>query len=101
MTACPARVHAVAGVEAQDDLADDAGVAETPRLLVGASDGGHRHVGVQAARLAVRKRAALRLTGQARREGTGVMRHCSDTGDARMRRRGSSGRNAFQEGRKQ
>lgn len=45
MPACP---HAVVGVEAQDVFEDDTDVAETPRHLVGASDGGHGRVGVQA-----------------------------------------------------
>ena len=39
--------HAVVGVEAQDVFEDDTDVAETPRHLVGGSDGGHEHVGVQ------------------------------------------------------
>ena len=40
--------HALVGVEAQDVFEDDTGVAETPRRLVGGSDGGHGHVGIQA-----------------------------------------------------
>ncbi len=40
--------HAPVGVEAQDVLEDDTGGAETPRRLVGGSDGGHGHVSVQA-----------------------------------------------------
>ena len=63
----------------QDVPEEDAGVAETPQHLTGGSDRGHGHVDVQASGLAVRKRAALPLTGQASREGTGVKRHCSDT----------------------
>ena len=39
--------HTLVGVEVQDVFEDDTGVAETPRHLVGGSDGGHGHVGVQ------------------------------------------------------
>ena len=42
--------HALVGVEAQDVVEGDTGVAETPRRLVGGSDGGHERVGVQASR---------------------------------------------------